>query len=384
MNARLWLHAWPLLLLTAALAADEPAPLSRAVTAALQPFVERHALAGAVALVADKDGTLSLDAVGYQDVEAKTPLKPDALFWIASQSKPITAAVVMMLVDEGKLKLDDPLSRYLPEFADQLVAAPKGAADQTPHKPAQPITIRHLLSHTSGLRFASPLEQPTLDRYPLSQRVSSYAKLLLDADPGTHYAYSNAGINTAARVLEVVSGQKYEDFLQQRLLDPLGMHDTTWWPTEAQVARLAKGYGTNKAKDAFVFTRIGQLHYPLTDRAERFPMPAGGLFSTAADCSLFMRMLLRGGELNGRRYLSTEAVAEMTRKQTPPALRDSYGLALGVGSDTFGHGGALATNMSAERKRGLVLVWLVQAAGFPFDGDKAQGAFVNAVHQVKR
>lgn len=340
----------------------------------LTPFVQREELAGAVALVANKDKVLSVTAVGYADIEAKKPMQADSVFWIASQSKGITATAVMMLVDEGRLSLDDPVEKYLPEFMDQPVAAGK---DKTVAR-ARSITIRDLLSHVSGLPFKSEEEKPTLDGLPLAVAVKSYAKAPLATQPGTKYQYSNAGINTAARVLEVVSGLPYEDFMDKRLFGPLGMTDTTFWPNAAQVARLAKTYKPDASKKKLVLGGLGQLQADLTDRTHRFPMPAGGLFSTAKDVATFCRMLLNGGELDGRRYLSAAALQALTSRQTPKELKDSYGLGLAVGPDFFGHGGAQATNMEVRTKDGLVLIWMVQHQGFPGKGGQAQGEFKKA------
>ncbi len=345
--------------------------------AVLQPFVDKHELAGAVALVADKDKLLSVEAVGFADIAGKSAMKPDALFWIASQSKAMTATAVMMLVDEGKIALDDPVEKYLPEFRGQMVMAEKDNDHTLLRKPSHPITIREVLSHMSGLPFKSALEEPTLDGLPLAAAVRSYAMTPLQTEPGAHYQYSNAGINTAARILEVVSGMKYEVFMQQRLFAPLGMKDTTFWPTKKQAQRIAKSYRPDAAKTNLVEIRIDQLIYPLSDRVHRFPMPAGGLFSTAQDTALFCRMLLNGGELNGRRYLSEAAFKELTKRQTPPSVPESYGFGLAVGPDWFGHGGAFATNMEIRTRQGLVLIWMVQHAGFTGEGAKAQGVFRN-------
>ena len=343
--------------------------------AALQPFVDKHELAGAVALVADKGKVLSVEAVGFADVAGKQAMKTDALFWIASQSKAMTATAVMMLVDEGKIALDDPVEKYLPEFRGQMVVAEKDGQHTLLRKPSHPITIREVLSHMSGLPFKSALEEPTLDSLPLAAAVRSYAMTPLQTEPGTHYQYSNAGINTAARILEVVSGMKYENFMQQRLFDPLGMKDTTFWPTDEQARRIAKSYRPDGAKTNLVEIPIGQLIYPLTDKIHRFPMPAGGLFSTAQDTALFCRMLLNGGELDGRRYLSEAAFKELTKRQTPTSVKESYGFGLAVGDDWFGHGGAFATNMEVRPAKGLVIIWMVQHDGFPGNGAKAQGVF---------
>ena len=137
------------------------------VAGSLQPFVDRSRLAGAVVLVADRDKVLALEPVGFADIAARTPMRPDTLFWIASQSKPITATALMMLVDEGKVRLDDPVEKYLPEFKDQWLAVEQDKDHILLKKPKHPITVRHILSHTSGMPFKSALEQPTLDRLPL-------------------------------------------------------------------------------------------------------------------------------------------------------------------------------------------------------------------------
>ncbi len=369
----------PVLLLLAALPAlaAEP-PASKELAAALQPFVEKGHLAGVVVLVADKDGTLAVEAVGYSDVSAKTPMRPDALFWIASQSKPITAAALMILVDDGKVKLDDPVAKYLPELNALWVAAEKDKEHILLKRPSRAVTVRDVLTHTSGMPFASAAESPTLDALTLRAAVKTYAMTPLETEPGTKYQYSNAGINTAGRIIEVASGMSYEEFLDKRLFGPLGMKDTTFWPSEQQVKRLAKSYRPDKDKVKLEETTISQLQYPLSDRTKRFPMPAGGLFSTAHDVSRFCRAMLAGGTLDGKRVLTEQAVAEMTKRQTPETLKESYGLGWSVGGGTFGHGGAMATNMTVDPKRGLVFVYLVQHAGFPGDGAKAHEAFRKA------
>ncbi|MCA9052272.1 MAG: beta-lactamase family protein [Planctomycetaceae bacterium] len=363
-----------MLSLAATLCAREPKAVP-ALVESVQPFVDRHELAGAVMLVADKEGILAVETVGSADIAAGGKMQPDSMFWIASQTKPITAAALMMLVDEGRVRLDDPVEQYLPEFKGQMVVAEKDDQHVLLKRPQHPITVREVLSHTSGLPFKSGVEEPTLDLYPLIARVRSYAMTPLDFEPGTKYQYSNAGINTAARIIEVVTGTPYEQFLDERLIRPLGMTDTTFWPTEAQAARIAKSYRPGEGGQGLADTTISQLDYPLTDRTRRTPMPAGGLFSTAHDLSRFYRMLLSGGELDGRRYLSEAAVQELTRRQTPAELQQSYGLGFNVSERHFGHGGAYSTNTTAHTDKGLILIWLVQHAGFPGEGAKAQEAF---------
>ncbi|MCY2942738.1 MAG: serine hydrolase [Planctomycetota bacterium] len=353
--------------------AEAPATSS----AILKPFVDKHELAGAVALVADKNKVLSVESVGFADIAAGKAMKQDNIFWIASQSKPMTAVAVMMLVDDGKISLDDPIEKYLPEFRGQMVVAEKDSEHIVLRKPKHPITVRETLNHTSGLPFKSAIEEPTLDGLSLSSAVRSYAMTPLLSEPGAVYRYSNAGINTAARLIEVVAKVKYEDFMEQKLFGPLGMKDTTFWPNEAQLLRVAKSYRPDASKTNLAEFPISQLIYPLTDRGHRFPMPAGGLFSTAIDTSLFCRMLLNNGELDGKRYLSENAIKELSKRQTPPAIKESYGLGFSVSPDSYGHGGAHATNMEIRSGKGLVLVWMVQHGGFPGEGGKAQGAFRN-------
>lgn len=350
------------------------------IAAALKPAVESQTLAGAVVLVADKEKTLCVETIGYADLDAQRPMQADNLFWIASQSKPITATALMMLVDAGKVELDDPVEKYLPEFKNQWLAVERDNEHLLLKKPSHPITVRNVLSHTSGLPFKSALEEPTLDRLPLAVGARSYAMTPLDFDPDGDWRYSNAGINTAGRVIEVVSDMAYADFLDQRLFQPLGMKDTTFWPNEEQLKRLAKSYQPTADKSGLEELPITQLQYPLNDR-RRQPMPAGGLFSTAQDVGRFCQMILNGGQWEGKRYLSEAAVKAMTSRQTPAALKHSYGLGWATGGDSFGHGGAYATNMSIDPARGLITVFMVQHTGSP-DVGKLNGAFVAAAREA--
>ena len=360
--------------------AQESPPASGAIAAALQPFVDKHTLAGAVTLVADKDRILSVNTVGYADIAAGKPMAADALFWIASQSKPITATAFMMLVDEGKVKLDDPVEKYLPEFHGQWLAVEQDGDHMLLRKPRHPITVREILSHTSGLPFASAAEKPTLDLLPLRVGALTYAMSPLQFEPGTKYQYANAGLNTAGRIIEVKSGMPYEEFLDRRLLRPLGMKDTTFWPNEEQLRRLAKSYKPNHDGTGLEETTVTQLRYPLNDRG-RQPMPAGGLFSTARDLARFCQMMLNDGVFEGKRYLSHAAIHELTRKQTADSLQVGYGLGWSTGGGSFGHGGAYATGMNIDRNRGLITIFNVQHAGFPGNGRQSYDAFKRAAEQ---
>ncbi len=388
----LLLTAWHAL--PAASRASEPAAESgKRIAQSLQPFVDSHTLAGAVTLVATKDRVLSLEAVGYADVAASRPMQTNGLFWIASMSKPMTAAVVMMLVDEGKINLDDPVEKYLPEFHGQMVAVEHDEEHVLLKKPVHPITVRNVLSHTSGLPFMSRVEHQ-IDALPLRFAAMSYGLTPLRFQPDSKYDYSNAGINTAGCIVEVVSGMPYEKFMQKRLFEPLGMKDTTFSPSAEQYRRLAKSYKPNAAQNGLEEIPIGQLTQPLAT-SNHYPCPAGGLFSTAEDVAAFCRMLLGGGVYEGKRLLSAAAVRQMTGTQTGDLLNQGkgehgYGLGLSTSrkghGDTgpalvgdCGHGGAYATNMGIDAKHGLVTVFMVQHAGFPGpDGGKILPTFNKA------
>ena len=200
--------------------------------AKFQPLVDNHTLAGAVCLVATKDRILDEEAIGYADLETKKPMSFDNEFWIASMTKPMTATALMMLVDEGKVKIDDPVENYLPEFKGQTVS---GSKDEPPVPANHPILVREILSHTSGM--VNLPERPVPGT--LALHVQSYSESPLGAQPGTHFLYANANINTAGRIVEVVSGMPYEKFMQERIFTPLGMNYTTFQPDAAQMERLA-------------------------------------------------------------------------------------------------------------------------------------------------
>ncbi len=361
-------------------AADEVATPQAPIVFTLEPFIEEHTLAGAVTLVANKDKILDVGAIGYSDIAAKKPMKVDDLFWIASMSKPMTATALMMLVDEGKVNVEDPVEKYLPEFRGQMLIAEQDKDHVLLKHPSHPIKVHEVLSHTSGLPFSSRIENQ-IDTRPLREAVVSYAMTPLKTDPGTHYDYSNAGINTAGRIIEVVSGMPYEQFMQERLFKPLGMKDTVFILSDEQLTRLAKSYKADAAKTGLEETNVNQLIYPLTDGKKRYPCPAGGLFSTAADCAAFGRMILNDGTLDGKKYLSPAAIQQMTSTQTGKIIdkehgEGGYGFGFSTthaahgepGPDTLtacGHGGAYATDLQIDPEHKLVFVFMVQSAGYP-------------------
>jgi len=219
-----------------------------------------------------------------------------------------------------------------------------------------------------------------IDSFSLKESAISYALTPLKTEPGSAYAYSNAGINTAGRIIEVVSGMPYDEFMEKRLFKPLGMKDTTFWPSESKPKRLAKSYRPNKEKNGLEETDVSQLTQPFSNRS-RGPSPAGGYFSTAKDVGIFCRMLLNGGELDGKRYLSEASLKQMTSKQTGN-LPNNYGFGYSVENKPnggFGHGGAYSTDMWVDPEHGLVTVYMVQHAGYPnTDGGKIVPAFRKA------
>jgi CubicO group peptidase (beta-lactamase class C family) len=274
-----------------------------------------------------------------------------------------------------------------------MVAAGKLSGRVDLKKPGHPITVREILSHTSGLIGRSPLERE-LDTLSLQDGVVSYASAPLQFEPGTRYEYCNPGINTVGRLIEVTSGMRYEDFLKRRLFDPLGMVDTTFWPTAEQLKRLAKSYGPGPGGKGLVEVKITQLTYPLDDR-RRQPYPAGGLFSTAEDVARFCRMIQSGGTMNGQRYVSEKSVREMTSTQTGTLLnhgKGEHGYGLGWSTSRrspgdsgpvipgpCGHGGAYATHMEIDPGQNLITVFMVQHAGYPgVDGGKILDDFKKA------
>src|ERR1700726_1047266 len=253
---------------TSTFAADNAPPASPEITAAMQPYLDHYQVAGVIGIIADKNGTVHYkNLLGYADVEAKKPISEYNVFWIASMSKMFVGASIMMLVDEGKVGLDDPVTKFIPHLDKWMVVEEKDQSHVLLKAPVRPVTIRHLLSHTSGLAGMSELQQVTgSDSTPLKARALSSVTGPLQSQPGEKYAYGNQGMNIAARVVEIVSGMPYEEFLQKRFFDPLGMSETTFWPSDAQAARLAGAYGPNKAKNGYARSDIGFLTKPLSDR----------------------------------------------------------------------------------------------------------------------
>ena len=342
-------------------------------------FVADGEISGAVALVGRAEGIVALEAVGRRDLEADRPMRPDTLFRIASMTKPITAIAVMMLADEGKLAIDDPVERHLPEFKGQMLVVDRSGGTVTLKAPSRPITLRDLLTHTSGLPGSPPAGLADLyarrDR-SLAEAVIAFSQRPLEFEPGSKWAYCNAGIDTLGRVVEAVSGEPYEAFLRRRLFAPLGMNDTTFFPDPTQLRRSATIYDRPKGDDS-----LRPVAYPLIGPPEgaRYPIPAGGLFATAPDLARLYRMILNRGILDGRRYLSEASVEAMTRLQTGDlatgfvegmgfglgwgVVREPKGATEALSPGSFGHGGAFGTQAWIDPGRGQFVVLLFQRVG---------------------
>jgi CubicO group peptidase (beta-lactamase class C family) len=382
---------------------------------AVQRHIGANALPGAVTLVARRGKIAHFEAHGLIDVEAKRPMPRDAVFRLASMSKPITAVAVMMLLEEGKVRLSDPVSRFIPEFAGAKVALPRpGRAGGGPGGPGaagaqaggrgapaptdlvtanRDITVRDLLTHTSGLMSGGPGNAQAPQRTPTDTLATYTAKLgavPLDFQPGTMWRYSGlAGFDVLSRIVEVASGQPYDRFLRQRLFDPLGMKDTGFsFPSDA--SRMVPLY------------RRVQNGFERQPNQEGLSSPvyfsgAGGMVSTAEDYLQLAQMLVNGGELNGRRYLGPRTIELMASNHTGdfvngqfgrPARGMGFGLGVQVVEDpvaadlrqskgTFGWAGAYGTNQNMDPKEKMVTIVMMQVSTPALQRD-----FDNAVMQA--
>jgi CubicO group peptidase (beta-lactamase class C family) len=301
------------------------ATLSQA-TGLLKRFVAEQKIVGAVAAVARKGKLAYLEAVGLQDLDAGTPMTDASMFRIYSMTKPITAVAVMMLHEEGRFRLDDPVSKYLPEFKDVTVVVP-GAA---PRRPAREITVEDLLLHTSGLNHRTSEEYRTaqvrsrLDSLPLF--ITKIARAPLMEDPGTRYRYSESP-TVLGRLVEIWSGRPFDEFLNERVFKPLGMSDTVFWVNPRQRARLTTVY-TLEPGGGLQPTEIEAV--PFTERGA-LKEGAVGLVSTVPDFLRFSQMLLNRGVLNGHRILRAATVDRIVSNGLPDAILKARGGGMGWG-----------------------------------------------------
>jgi CubicO group peptidase (beta-lactamase class C family) len=354
---------------------------SARIDATMQSFVDRQKLSGAVTLVADDQHILHLSAVGQRDIANNLPMQTDTIFWVASMTKLMTSSAIMMLSDEGKLSIDDPVSKYIPEFTS--LKTPSG-------KPAN-LTLRHLLTHTGGL--AEVPKEKLGEPRTLAELMSYFLNRPMVFEPGTKWEYCQTGINTLGRIIEIVSGESYENFMKERLFIPLGMKEATFYPTKDQISRLAVSYVLKDGR--LETTDIKLLPGPVGDR-NHYTAANGGLFCTATDYCRFAQMLLNHGSLDGKQYLRPETVKQMTSIQTDdlPSVGfipgSAWGLAFGVvrkpsgitenlSPGTFGHGGAYGTQIWIDPVKNRIYLLLIQRGDLPnSDASEFRTAFQDA------
>lgn len=295
------------------------------IPAKMKAYVEAGTAAGFVTIVARHGHVASLEAVGYQDREAKTPMRADTIFRIASMTKSLTVAGVMILVDEARLNLLDPVEQFLPEYKG-IKVNPCGESPASqgcdPVNAARPITVLDLMAHTSGLPDqGAPGPAPFKS---IAERVAGGARVLLLAQPGTKWIYSQIGYAILGRLIEVCSGQSYEAYLTDHLFLPLGMKDTHFFLPAEKQARQAVMY-TLDASGTLV--RASRPPEP----AVKVPTPEGGALSTVTDMARFYQMLMNKGTLTGKRILSAAAVEAMTTNQTGDLKNVEFSPGLGMG-----------------------------------------------------
>lgn len=348
------------------------APQLPGVAAAVQKHLDAREVAGAVTMVVTKDRILHLETHGHADLATAQPMPADAIFAIFSMTKPLCGAAVLMLQDEGKLRLDDPIARFIPEFA----------ALKTPSGQPANLTLRQLLNHTSGLGEARGAN----DAKTLADLIPLFLAAPMQDEPGARWRYCQSGINTAARVVEIVSRRTFDRFLTERFFRPLGMKDSGHYLTPAQAPRLATAYAKNRDTGALEPARAGD-----PTRRDHPPTGNSGLYSTAQDYARFCQMLLNGGELDGRRYLSPAALKELSAVSTGDlptgffqgdtyghrgrnygwgvgtcVLREPHpGAAAALSPGSYGHGGAWGTQAWIDPVKGVAYLLMVQRSNFP-------------------
>lgn len=322
---------------------------------ALEPFVNDGKLAGIMTIVADRENVLQVDSMGYRDLETKEPIDMDSTFWIASQTKTFTAVAAMMLVEEGKLSLTEPITTYLPELADLRVVKEKDDNHTLLVPPEQPITLTHLLSHTSGLPGKTVLDGDTV---PLRWTLRVCSITPLQVQPNEKHIYSNLGFAIVGCLIEKVTGLPYDVFIHRRILAPLEMKNTTFWPTPDQLENSVRLYRPNTETKKLEPCNFG-MFYPLDNRQKRVAMPGGGLFSTGADLVKFYQMLLAEGSYKGKRLLKPESVRELWSPHEGNPL-PHYQFAVAVEGKAYGHDGATGSRSRVHREKDRVFLFVTQ------------------------
>ncbi len=375
----------------------------RVIEPAMSNFLNTNDLAGGVGLVVSPQKTVVIEAFGYADINEYRKMQTGTLFWIASMTKPMTAVAFMTLVEEGKVSLDDPIEKYIPAFRGQKYLITEAKGNKTLTTPKRPVCVRDLLTHTHGLSSSiikdSRNSNRAIDLESLEHYTQDCASQPLSAEPGTQWNYSNLGFIVLGRIIEVVSGQTYGDFMQSRLFQPLQMTDTTFWPTPEQCQRMATAYRRDNATNKLIRIENPRFTYPL-DNPGRTPLPSGGLFSNGPDLSHFYQMILNEGNFKGKSLIRPETLRLMITNQLGdmPKVGWTHGLTMGLGfqcvktpigvtdglnAGTFGHGGAYGTQAWIDPVRKRAYILLIQRGDLENpDGSEMRLTFQKAALQI--
>lgn len=351
---------------------------------ALMPFVQSGQLPGAIN-VFYKNGIQETTCVGYADVAAKRPITMNDVYMQCSQTKGFCGVTITMLIEEGKISLDDPVSKYLPEFRELWVLKSNQNGVKTLVKAKNTLTIRMVMNHTGGFPFEICAKQGNIKGggwsggAPIRQTAAIAAASPLLFEPGTKVQYSNTGIDIGAAIVEVVTGQRWEDFLKERVLIPLGMNSSSFRPTDRQLETQVEMYDCVKDAPA-KYRRQNSMQQRPYNGPNVFASAGAGLWTTANDQLKFYKMLMNlGVGDNGARILKEETVRELLAKSTRPKGMGGYSLGLTAPEEDqenswFGHGGAWGTNCMVNWHRKELKLWVVQLCGKPRPWDKARAA----------
>lgn len=351
---------------------------------ALMPFVQSGQLPGAIN-VFYKNGIQETTCVGYADVAAKRPITMNDVYMQCSQTKGFCGVTIAMLIEEGKISLDDPVSKYLPEFRELWVLKSNQDGVKTLVKAKNTLTIRMVMNHTGGFPFEICAKQGNIKGggwsggAPIRQTAAIAAASPLLFEPGTKVKYSNTGIDIGAAIVEVVTGQRWEDFLKERVLIPLGMNSSSFRPTDRQLETQVEMYDCVKDAPA-KYRRQNNMQQRPYNGPNVFASAGAGLWTTANDQLKFYKMLMNlGVGDNGARILKEETVRELLAKSTRPKGMGGYSLGLTAPEEDqenswFGHGGAWGTNCMVNWHRKELKLWVVQLCGQPRPWDKARAA----------
>ena len=356
---------------------------------ALAPFVESGELPGAISILYN-NGRQEVSCVGYSNVEQKRPIGLDDVFMQCSQTKGFCGVTVAKLVEEGRLGIDDPVSKYLPEFKTLWIKGVETNDTMMLVKAKNVLTVRMCLNHTGGFPFEICAKQGNIKGggwsggAPLRQTAAIAAASPILFEPGTKVQYSNTGIDIAAAVVEIVTGERWEDYLRRTVLDPLEMKSTWFWPTDEQLTTQIEMYDCRKGAPATWKSENSMEQRPYND-SHVFASAGAGLWTTANDQLKFYKMLMNLGiGDNGARILREDTVKNLLAKSTRPAdLKDprySLGLVAPVEDgegEWFGHGGAWGTNCMINWHRKQLKLWVVQLNGGPRPWDKARDEAAN-------